>query len=370
MVAILAESGAPGATSPTNVEELLGSQASVLQLTSHLRTLLPYARHALFGVRAPAATPWATEFEDPELGVLRLTGELRDRPGSNELFLFVHGLGGSPASPYCRRAAAIAASTGASSLALALRGADRRGEDFYNVALTSDLHAALASPRLARFEHVFLVGFSMGGYVALHYACEPADERVRAVAALCTPLDLSCAQRHIDAPAAYLYRRHVLNGLISIYEAVARKRAVPTSPDRVRRVRTIYEWDELTIVPRYGFDSPEHYYAELDVARRFESLALPTLLVASSYDPVIPASTIRPFLPAKGGPEVAWVERGGHVSFPGPLDLGVGAQGGIEHQVFHWLRRQASVSGNEKGPLHPAERVGPTPPRPQGPRRS
>jgi len=315
-------------------------------LREDLWTLAPYARQLLFPHRPPPARPWSATLEDPRMGTVRVSGDLRVPRGARELFLVVHGLGGTARSHYCLRAAAAVAQRGQASLCLQLRGADRGGDDFYNVALRADLEAALASPELAPFERLFVVGYSMGGYVALHHARGPLDPRVAAVAALCTPLDLASAQKYIDSPRAWLYRRHVLDGLKSIYRAVvARGRPVPTPLAQVLAVRTIHEWDRIAIAPRYGYDSPEHYYSALSIAPHLERLAVPALLVAGLGDPIIPASTIRPFLPAperNGHLTVRWVPRGGHVSFSRALDLGFGPGLGLESQVFQWFERVAA----------------------------
>lgn len=331
-------------------------------MLADLRTLLPYARHRLAPAALPPATPWEASVQDEPAGRVRLTGLLREPPGTGglggpgsarELALVVHGLGGGPESYYCRRAVLAAAERGMASLCLALRGADRLGEDFYNVAQRGDLAAALASPALARYERVHLLGYSMGGYVVLHYARGPVDPRVSGAVAVCTPLDLHAAQRWIDAPRARIYLRHVLGGLKEIYAAAAQRgRTGPTDPDAVLAVRSMYEWDRLAIAPRYGYRSPEHYYAELSVAPHVGSLAAPALLVAAEDDPVIPADTIRPFLPragASGAPgassapgaralELRWCRRAGHVAFPGDLDLGEPGPRGLEHQALSWLR--------------------------------
>ena len=310
-------------------------------LRDHVRTLRPFLASRLFPVRLPGASSWSTTLEDPSVGRVRLTGELREQRGSRELFVLIHGLGGSTASYYVRGMAAHLAAAGKSTLALALRGADRSGEDFYNVALTADLHASVGSPALAHHERIFLVGFSMGGYVALHYAAEVEDPRVRAVAAVSTPLDLHTAQLHIDSFAALPYRNHVLRGLKSIYAAVARQRTVPTDPALVRKVRTIHAWDRLTIAPRYGFASPEDYYERLSVVPRLAALRRPALLVCAERDPIVPARAIRPFVPRTGSESerltVHWSKRAGHVSFPRDLDLGCPGEKGLEAQVTAWL---------------------------------
>jgi hypothetical protein len=285
--------------------------------------------------------------DDARMGPVRLTGELRAPAGARALVVIVHGLGGSPRSSYCLRAARVAWERGLASLCLALRGADRRGEDFYNVGLRADLCAALASPALAPYPRLYLLGYSMGGFVVLHAARGPLDARVQRVAAISTPLDLQAAQRHVDSPRAWLYRRHVLGGLKEIYRAVAeRGRAVPTPLSEVLAVRTIHAWDRLTIAPRYGFASPEAYYAALALAPHLARLEVPALLVAGSRDPVIPADTIRPFLPAAGeGLLTLWVEDAGHVAFPRDLDLGLGGEPGLEPQVLAWLAGTAAGSG-------------------------
>lgn len=327
------------APSPPAGSSAPSSPASPSIGRSDLRTLFPYARRLFAPVRAPGGEPWTTTLEDPDVGPVRLTGVLRRAPGSRDLFLIVHGLGGSPESRCCLEAALAVHAHGASSLCLALRGSDRRGEDFYNIALTADLHAALASPQLRDFERAFVIGFSMGGYVTLHLAREGGDERVRAVTAISTPLDLSTAQQHIDTGRAWIYRQHVLGGLKAIYAAVAARRPVPTDPRLVARVKTIYEWDRLAIAPRYGFASPEAYYEALSLAPHVTRLQIPALLVAAADDPVIPATTIAPFLPpaSERSIEVAWVERAGHLGFKRNVDLGFGAGPGLLDQVLHWL---------------------------------
>lgn len=306
---------------------------------------MPFLRHKL---RPPTGAelrgrPWSTTLTDPDAGEVLLTGYLRDLPEAQELVLILHGLGGTPESYYCQLGAATAHRADMSSLSLALRGADRLGADFYNIALTADLKAALASPECARFSRIYVLGYSMGGYVAMHYACDPeVDPRVRGVAAVCTPIDLKTSQVYIDTRRAWAYRRHVLNGLVAIYEEVAKRRPVPSPVEEVRRVKTMWDWDALAIAPRYGYDSPEHYYEELGVGRRLADLRVPVALVATENDPVIPTSTIRPFLPKTDVPfEVHWIRSGGHLAFPGNLELGSGeGRGDSDEQILRWFRRQ------------------------------
>ncbi|MCB9568080.1 MAG: alpha/beta fold hydrolase [Myxococcales bacterium] len=307
-----------------------------MKLAGHLWTIGPNLRHRLRPHEAPPSTPWSTEVDDPKLGPVRLRGQL-SRGDPTTLVVLVHGLGGSPDSSYIIKAAQAAARAGVSSLRLALRGADRSGEDFYHAGLTVDLEAALASPALAGFSRVFLLGFSLGGHVSLRYGLAPSDPRVRAIASVCAPLDLHAGCAAIDAPRAWTYRRYLLRGLLEIYREVAQRRPVPTPVPLAAAARTMREWDRLTIVPRFGFASTADYYTSMSVGPRLGELALPALVVAAEHDPMVPASTLRPTL-AAAPPQVTvrWVDRGGHVGFPRSADLGL-APGEVVDQALAWL---------------------------------
>jgi predicted alpha/beta-fold hydrolase len=258
------------------------------------------------------------------------------------LVVIVHGLSGNAMSSYCASAARAVAQAGFSSLRLSLRGADCSGEDILHGGITQDLWAALAAPEIARYRRVFLLGYSVGGHVVLRAAIEQADARVRATAAICPPLDLHRATIAFDQPALRPYRRSIFRGLNKAYAATAARGRVHVPPAVVARARSCRERDSLTVVPRFGFRSTEDYYEQESVAPRLHSLQIPSLVVASRNDPLVPVDTVIPALAnASRGLSVAWVETGGHVFFPRTLDLGQGGPLGLEPQVIQWLANQS-----------------------------
>jgi predicted alpha/beta-fold hydrolase len=304
-------------------------------LLPHLWTLRPRIAHAVRPQRAPESRPWETTVDDPQVGPVRVTGRLRERDG-DELLVLVHGLGGCTDSHYMVRGAEAAEAVGLSCLRLNLRGADRRGEDYYHAGLTADLHAVLAS--VSRYEKIYVLGYSLGGHVALSLATEPLDPRVAAVAAVCAPVDLALAEAEIDAPSFGLYRWYLLRSLSDIYRAVAARRPVPYPVDRLSEIRLIREWDDRIVAPRHGFKDAADYYARASVAPRLPDLRVPALLLNSECDPMVPARSVRPAL-ERASPHlrVAWV-RAGHVAFPRRLDAGLAEGIGIDEQVIGWLR--------------------------------
>ncbi len=312
-----------------------------MSLAAHYWTIRPIVANRLKPPQAPASEPWSATIDDPEIGEVRLTGRLSAAAADRRLAVLVHGLTGSAESANMLRAARAAAGAGLASLRLNLRGADGSGADLYHGGLSGDLHAVLASPELARFEHLYLYGYSLGGHIALRFATEVEEPRLAAVAASCSPLDLSASVAAFDRRGGWIYRRHVLSGLCRLVAAAQEHPRLSLSLAEARRIRTIREWDRHTVVPRFGFASPEDYYRRSSVGHRLERLRRPALLVAARHDPMVSEDAIRGCL--NGAPQtlrVIWRERGGHVSFPPDLDLGEAAPPGAEAQIMAWLARQ------------------------------
>lgn len=311
-------------------------------LAGHFWTIAPVLRHRARPAVAPATVEWSTTLSDPQLGQVKLRGLFRDRPESDTALIVVHGLGGTTVTHYCLTAARAADAAGLACLRLALRGADRDGEDLYHAGVVEDVHAAVASPELARFSKIYVLAFSLGGHVALRYGLSGArrDPRVRAIAAICSPLDLELGAQHIDSPAAAIYRRHVLTGLKAMYVACAQRRAMLVPVERVLAVKTIREWDGLTVVPRYGFAGAEQYYRDMSVGPVLADLQLPALLISHPHDPMVPPWTYERHL-ARALPalEQRLLTSGGHVGYPPGLDLGEAGPRGVEAQAITWLLR-------------------------------
>jgi len=311
------------------------------RIAGHLWTLAPAL---LSFLRPPArlqARAFQTVLQDPAMGPVRLTGLLSEVAGSETIVLIVHGLSGNAMSPYCASAAQAAAQAGLSSLRLSLRGADYSGEDILHGGITADLWAALAAPEVARYKSVLLLGYSVGGHIALRAAIEQADPRLRAVAAICPPLDLYQATRAFDHPARRPYRLHIFRGLDKAYAAAARRGRAHVLPAVVARARSCQERDSLTVVPRFGFHSAEDYYEQESVASRLHRLQTPSLVVLSRHDPLVPAATVIPAIAqASRALSTIWVAPGGHVYFPKHLDLGQRGPRGLEPQVIQWLKER------------------------------
>ncbi len=312
-----------------------------MAVSGHLWTILPRLHGRLWPPPLPPWTEWSTVVPDARQGMVRLTGRLFEVQDATGLFVVIHGLGGSVRSPYLARAVWAAREAGLACLLLNLRGADRLGEDFYHAGLIADLDAPLACPQLAVYEDIYFFGYSLGGHVVLRWAVESHDPRVRAVATLASPVDLELSAETYKQWYMAAYQRFLLIGLRNIYREVAARGPVPVPMEQAEQVRSLWDWDDLIVAPRHGFEGAEDYYRQVSVAPHLERLRVPTLYVGSEADPMVLAETVKPYL-ERGSRhlEVCWTDRGGHLGFPRHLDLGLGAApGSAEAQVLHWLLR-------------------------------
>lgn len=300
-------------------------------LAGHLWTVAPELSDRVRPVTAPSGRRWQRTLDDPKLGVVRLGGLLREEPGASTLLLVVHGLGGTPTSPYCRRVAARAQGRGWSCLRLAMRGCTGDGEDLYHAGLDADLAHALGDPALARYARVLVLGYSLGGHLALRHGLRP-HARVTAVAAVSAPLDLERSCRAIDRRRTWIYRQVILRALKDCYAQVASRRAMVTPAAQVHRLRTIRAWDRVVVVPRFGFADVDDYYRQASVGPRLASLQVPTLYLGMHHDPMVPPFTVQPSLDATppGRLEPRWLRDGGHIAAPGSW----------EDDVLDWLDRR------------------------------
>ncbi len=304
-------------------------------VSGHLWTMAPAVQARLRPAQVPAGEPFEVSIPDADVGVVRVTGVLRRVGQKSPLLVIVHGLGGSIASPYMIRLARLAEAAQASTLLLNLRGANRSGDDIYHAGLITDLVSALQSPVLAEFQQIALLGCSMGGHMALRFCLAPSDARVRAVGALCSPVDLEQGCADIDVPARSLYREHVLTGLKQMYAQAHARMRVKTPLEAVQAVQTLRGWDELAVVPRFGFPSVEAYWQATQVAPHLRGLALPTRIVIAKSDPMVLASTSQRHMTNLPKHVQVQAVSGGHLGFP-PMSR-------TERELVEWLVKTAQA---------------------------
>lgn len=270
---------------------------------------------------------------------------------SAPLVILVHGLGGSVDSLYVQQAGYALWQRGYHVLALNQRGAGNSANVapyLYHAGLTDDLDAVTRAFTTAPgVDGVSLVGFSIGGNVVLNLAARWADAapaRVKAVVSLAAPVDLAAASRNLERWQSAFYRHHVLRGLIA---GAARFRLAHPARARfsLRRLlplTSLRSYDELVVVPEYGFDDADDYYAKASAGPHLGAIQVPTLLLHAKDDPMVPGAGIEAALQrASSAIDVHVTARGGHLGWAEGLGQGELAQRWSTRMLLSFLEAKA-----------------------------
>jgi predicted alpha/beta-fold hydrolase len=167
---------------------------------------------------------------------------------------------------------------------------------------------------------IIAVGISLGGNALMRWAQEAgstAAETVKAVASVCSPLDLTASGVAIGKGFNRLvYTRMFLQSMKP--QAMARLALHPGlfDADKLQASRDLYEFDNIFTAPVHGFKNTEDYWLRASAKPHMHRITLPALALNAVNDPFIPAWSLPK--PAEVSPHVTlWhTAKGGHVGFP------------------------------------------------------
>jgi uncharacterized protein len=273
---------------------------------------------------APPELPGGERLLLPVSGGDRLAARL-DRPADSTarpLVVLVHGLAGSEASGSVVASMRHLVGQGWPVLRLNLRGAfpsRPTAAGHYHAGRTEDLAEALhALPAELTRYGIVVLGHSLGGNLVLKFMGEGRHGLpVLAAVAVSTPIDLAATCAQMMARRNFVYHHYMLEAMKT--EAQAPGSAVSaTEWAAITAAKTVYEFDDRFIAPRFGYrDAPDYY--ESNAAKHFlAAIARPTLVLHALDDPWIPATCYTAIdwsrLPMI---EAVLTPRGGHLGFHG-----------------------------------------------------
>jgi hypothetical protein len=247
-------------------------------------------------------------------------------PGQTLLVLF-HGLEGSSRSHYAEAFGDFARERGLAYAVPHFRGCS--GEinlaprayhsgDFEEVGWI--LERLATAHRAAGGGDVVALGVSLGGNALLRWAEEAGDtasRTVRAVAAVCSPIDLAAGGRAIGSGFnRQIYARMFLNSMKP--KALAKLAQHPGLFDAaaLRQARDLYDFDNIFTAPLHGFAGTDDYWARASAKPHLHRIRIPALVVNARNDPFVPAGSL-PQPHEVGAHVTLWQPaHGGHVGFP------------------------------------------------------
>ncbi|HEX8500516.1 MAG TPA: alpha/beta fold hydrolase [Pyrinomonadaceae bacterium] len=269
--------------------------------------------------------------------------------------LLLHGLEGSSDSLYVLGTARKGFARGFNVVAMNMRncgGTEHLAATLYHSGMTGDIRRVLVEELAGRegLAEIFLAGFSMSGNMVLRLAGEYGAGRPAAlagVAAVSPSIDLDSCAGALERRANALYRWSFVGNLRGRVRRKSRQRPGAFDTRRLRRVRTIREFDEHITAPHGGYRDAADYYARTSSRAVIPDIRVPTLVIHALDDPLIPAE---PFLDPgiAANPDVLLVltGRGGHVGF---LSDGTGGEDRhwAENRVVEFCRMLSARAGRE-----------------------
>jgi len=251
--------------------------------------------------------------------------------------VLVHGLEGSARSRYMRSMARALLQAGYAVHRFHMRtcgGTEHLCQTFYHAGLTGDLLQVLQQFESWRRTPVHLIGFSLGGNVALKLAGELEESGGKYLSAVCavsTPIDLAASAQRIAQPDNRLYERRFLR-------AMARR--LRTRPEyrfaSLHGVRSVRDFDNRFTAPSFGFRSAEDYYATQSSSRFLDAIQVPALLVQAKDDTFIPFESFsHPAFRTNPHLKLLATEHGGHVGFIARR----GPRFWLENVIVEWFSR-------------------------------
>lgn len=252
-----------------------------------------------------------------------------DAAGSDKPLVFLlHGLAGCSASPYILAMQHTLQMAGYDSVAMNLRGCSgdhNRLAVAYHSGCSADVEEVIATLMAQQARPLVVIGYSLGANVLIKWLTETRFRaQLRAAVSISNPfaLDLCCAQ--MKSGMAYWYGRYFLRRLrtdLQRKQAAFEHQGQDREVERIRQLgplhglQTLWDFDDAVTAPLHGFAGAEDYYQRCSSRQFIAATPVPTLVVHSHNDPIIPRHALPS--PDQVSDQVSWeiLPFGGHVGF-------------------------------------------------------
>lgn len=187
-------------------------------------------------------------------------------------------------------------------------------------------------------------GVSLGGNALMRWAGEhgkEAQKQVKAVASICSPLDLAASGKAIgEGFNCQVYTRMFLRSMKP--KALAKLKQHPGLFDAQRMLasKDLYEFDNVFTAPLHGFQNTDDYWRRASALPLMANIQIPALALNALNDPFIPAHSLPSTHTVSPCVELWQPPHGGHVGFakgsmPGHLKA-------MPEAVGNWLLQHLS----------------------------
>lgn len=264
------------------------------QWNGHIQTIYPSLYRKVPGIcyqREQIATP-----DDDFLILdwsLALPGERQDA-----LVILSHGLEGDSHRPYITGMVKEMNRAGMDCLAWNFRscgGMLNLQPRFYHSGATEDLDLVIQEGIKKEYKTIYLIGFSLGANLTLKYLGEKGaalNDQIRKTVVFSVPMNLKQCSLTLGKTLFRMYEQRFLRSLKS--KAVQKSIRFPDtiSPEKIKKIKTLYQFDDELTARLHGFDSADDYYGKCSSMHFVSDIACQTLILNAKNDPMIPVQSL------------------------------------------------------------------------------
>lgn len=308
----------------------------ILFRSAHLQTIYPTLYR-----KTPLITTERERIETPDGDFLDL--DWSSKNGGRRLAVLTHGLEGHSRGHYCQGMAAALQRAGWEVLAWNFRGCSgepNRKLQSYHSGATGELRIVLDHVfSTTDYEQIALVGFSLGGNLMLKYlgdAKDQLDPRICGAVALSVPCDLASSARKLEQWQNRIYMARFMRSLRAKVLEKATRFPDQISTQRLDRMRTFAEFDDVYTGPIHGFKNADDYWAQCSCRHVLADIRIPALLISAQDDPFLTAECY-PHEAAKMNTlfQLETPRHGGHLGF---LDFNKAQEYWSERRAVEFLK--------------------------------
>lgn len=282
----------------------------------HAQTIWPLARK---GTLPPLRRE---RWDTPDGDFIDLDWLAGSTDAARPLVVLFHGLEGSSRSHYARALLRALAERGWRGVVPHFRGCSgepNRLARAYHSGDSAEIDWILRRlAPLAGSAPLFAAGVSLGGNALLKWLGEREHEAgtlLAGAAAICPPLDLTISGHALGRGFNRLYSAHFLVTLRA--KALAKHARDPGLFDaaRVRRARSLYDFDDAYTGPVHGFAGADDYWRRASSKPWLRAIRVPTLLLNAANDPFVPPAALPRPAELAAAVRFECPPHGGHVGF-------------------------------------------------------
>ena len=296
----------------------------------HLQTMYStFMRH----IKAPIDC--TERFELPDGDFIDLAWAENGLSSDAPLIIFLHGLGGSVNSTYVAGQMRACQQNGWRAVLMHFRGASNEPNRLpraYHSGDTDDVDYFLNALSI-REPHTkkALVGFSLGGNVALKWLGEhPSQTIISTAVAVSVPYHLSSVANRIHLGFSKFYQSYLLKRLRQVFirKLAAHGDSLPFTKKDLEQLHCFWTFDENITARLHGFPNVHTYYRKASSRQYLIHINIPTLLIHALDDPFMTPNVIPHAHELSPQVTLEMSQRGGHVGF---------ISGNVPGRAIYWL---------------------------------